>query len=129
MSYLKELRQKLEIAYMQEYIGQKEEGVFNHIVVFRPRKGHVRVGIRVQSKQEWIEKVVDTTLGSPFDVRTKKLVLPISMNGLKENRDFIRAMFADACGVENSEAAQLEELRNGRIRALRTRRSPRSVGG
>lgn len=106
---LKEFRPTLELSYKRQYIGQTENGIVNHVVVFRPRKGHVRVGIRVQNKQEWIEKLVDTTLGSPFDVRTKKLVLPISMNGLKENRDFIRAMFADACGVENSEAARLEE--------------------
>ena len=86
--------------YNRYYIGITDSGQTNNSVVFRPRKEHVRLGVKVSDMDAWAERLEGEGMALSEARSDGRLTIRLSMSDLARHRDSLRELFIAAYKVQ-----------------------------
>ncbi len=81
--------------YTKYFIGLTDGIKSSNFVVFRPRKKHVRLGLRVSDAADWVTRLDDADLGASI-VKSGRLQLNIRQGDVETNRELLRGLLHQA---------------------------------
>lgn len=97
LELIKEFDPEIEFKYNKYYIGIVRQGQPQNFVILRPKKGNLRIEVRLEKSDEIENKLDDSDLDvMEYESRNRRYRIRLTSNDIKEKNELLRELLYEA---------------------------------